>query len=253
MIVPMSILHKHGEKPDFEAMVRSGKFKIDHTSFPAFMFDVESYSPRKTTASLLRGHYPIRILNAICNSPTAATGEKTRSTRRSNTQILGVRAVTPEMIAYACVHARFSISKQMTWGEVDGLFNMKKFYYAVLKLFRNKDAKWVRETLEWWTMEIFGDQDDPDVLEDDEEDPEDETSITNILAEIEAGDTDQPLSEQDESLSDDEDRRMILGPDKPEVEREEDEVQDLAGQLAMDNDLSQTQEDSQTGTDGLSL
>ena len=105
------------------------------------------------------------------------------------------------------------ISKMSVCGEVDKNFNLKEFYYGILKLFENRKAKWPRETLEWLTAcvltllllpynsdlmnsQVFHYR-DPQVDVQVVSDPNDEASFANILAAINAEE------EEDEEMADD--------------------------------------------------
>lgn len=79
MIVPMSVLYKHGNEARyviciltialtfyffrFSDDVLQGKYRIDHRSLPAFLYDVDTFNPRNTAASLLRGYFAARVGN----------------------------------------------------------------------------------------------------------------------------------------------------------------------------------------------
>ncbi|KAL5537160.1 hypothetical protein ACEPAF_983 [Sanghuangporus sanghuang] len=152
-IVPMSLLHKYGADADFDDSVRASEYEINHTTLPAFMFDVENYNPRSPKKSLLRGHMPVRVLKQIFTGPSSALEEqpgRKRSTRPGNAMIAGQKEVTPEMIAYACIQAWHFISRLDSWSRWDESFHMEAFYYEVRDLFKKKESKWVKDTLEWW-------------------------------------------------------------------------------------------------------
>ncbi|KAL5534937.1 hypothetical protein ACEPAF_3027 [Sanghuangporus sanghuang] len=189
-IVPMSILYRHSDDPMFEDMVKAREFTIDHKSMPAFMFDMEDYRPRSAKKTLLRGHMPVRVCKQIFTSPSSALEDqpgRKRATRPGNAKIAGQNKVTPEMIAYACIQSRHYLSTLDSWGEWDKSFNTKAFYYGICGFFKKRDAKWVKETLQWWNDKVFGPPQE-DGPEEHEEDENDETSLANILASIEDDD-----------------------------------------------------------------
>ncbi|EJD04437.1 uncharacterized protein FOMMEDRAFT_155565 [Fomitiporia mediterranea MF3/22] len=73
----------------------------------------------------------------------------------NNAEIVGMKSVTLEMIAYICVQACFFISTLETFSKVNENFNFKAFYYTILEFFEDCKSLWVQDTLNWWNGQVF--------------------------------------------------------------------------------------------------
>lgn len=80
----------------------------------------------------------------------------------------GLKNVTPQTVAYACVHvgfllsfmslplpyhaqARVALASQSNWDNVDNHgFNNEALYNLIVNLLDDPEDLWVEETLAWW-------------------------------------------------------------------------------------------------------
>ncbi|KAI9429458.1 hypothetical protein H4582DRAFT_2028506 [Lactarius indigo] len=140
----------------FRNSVQSGTLRIKTGDYPCFLYpDNTVYNPQDRANGLFRGHIFIRALRSVYTGPSSAfTGHRTAA-RASNSEINGMKEVTPEMVAYISVQAHYALSDLKSWSDIaHSSFNYPKFFKNILKLFRNRDATWVRETLEYLTSEL---------------------------------------------------------------------------------------------------
>ncbi|KAH9025255.1 hypothetical protein EDB83DRAFT_2427662 [Lactarius deliciosus] len=140
----------------FRNSVQSGALRIKTGDYPCFLYPNNTvYNPRDRANGLFRGHIFIRALRSVYTGPSSAfTGHRTAA-RASNSEINGLKEVSPEMVAYISVQAHYALSDLKSWSDIThSSFNYPKFFKNILKLFRNLDATWVRETLEYLTSEL---------------------------------------------------------------------------------------------------
>ncbi|KAI6032142.1 hypothetical protein PISMIDRAFT_114962 [Pisolithus microcarpus 441] len=80
-------------------------------------------------------------------SPSSALASgKVHNTCASNAKIHHMAHVEAYHIAYAAVHAHFSICSQDKFTEVDGQFSFSEFYYRIIDfIINNEDEAWVEE------------------------------------------------------------------------------------------------------------
>ncbi|KAH9015479.1 hypothetical protein EDB85DRAFT_2156650 [Lactarius pseudohatsudake] len=140
----------------FRNSVQSGTLRIKTGDYPCFLYPNNTvYNPRDRANGLFRGHIFIRALRSVYTGPSSAfTGHRTTA-RASNSEINGMKEVSPEMVAYISVQAHYALSDLKSWSDIThSSFNYPKFFKNILKLFHNRDATWVRETLEYLTSEL---------------------------------------------------------------------------------------------------
>ncbi|THU93027.1 hypothetical protein K435DRAFT_861935 [Dendrothele bispora CBS 962.96] len=115
------------------------------SEWSVFLFDEEAYDEDAPYATLFRSSLLVRIFNHVYNSTGVSKGNGTK-TKSPVWCIHGMTEVTPEDIAYVCV--------QTSWSHKDYGFNVKKFYWGIIKWFRS-GRKGSRAALKWWNKEVF--------------------------------------------------------------------------------------------------
>ncbi|KAF8274404.1 hypothetical protein EI94DRAFT_1825418 [Lactarius quietus] len=122
----------------FHNSVQSGTLRIKTGDYPCFLYpDSARYNRNDCANGLFRGHIFIRALRSIYTGPSSAfTGHQTAA-RASNSELHGMKEVTPEMIAYISVQTHYALSDLRNWADI----NHSSFNYT-------------KETLEYITSEL---------------------------------------------------------------------------------------------------
>ncbi|KAI9461998.1 hypothetical protein BJY52DRAFT_1185340 [Lactarius psammicola] len=140
----------------FHNNVQSGTLRIKTGDYPCFLYPLNvAYNPNDRANGLFHGHIFIRALRLVYTDPSSAfTGHRTAA-RASNSELNGMKEVSPEMIAYISVQTHYALSDIRNWGDItQSSFNYQKFFKNIVKLFHNRDSTWVKETLEYLTSEL---------------------------------------------------------------------------------------------------
>ncbi|KAI6146030.1 hypothetical protein BKA82DRAFT_20491 [Pisolithus tinctorius] len=137
-----------------------GNIRMTAEEFPLFLWEGDppavQWDEENQSDGLFKGYVLERVMRHIFTGPSTALGEQSRGTRPCNAILHGMTSVEPEHIAYASVQARYAMSSKNKWGEVDGDFNYRKFYYGIIKMIREcPDEDWVVDLKKWWNMKIF--------------------------------------------------------------------------------------------------
>ncbi|KAJ8495202.1 hypothetical protein ONZ45_g12958 [Pleurotus djamor] len=136
------------------------KSKINHTLWPSFVYDTDTYDENNPEQGLFRGRVIVFILRHLFIGPSAAKGcRRTKGPDgRSNATLIATAKVNGYMVAYVACQARFLLNAQDGWSVVDYGFNCSKFYDRIVKYFKTGVAESdpvVMETLAWLTSEVF--------------------------------------------------------------------------------------------------
>ncbi|KAG2738322.1 hypothetical protein P692DRAFT_20758989 [Suillus brevipes Sb2] len=123
--------------------------------FPVFLWagnpPGSRYDENTMNEGLFQGYFLERIMRHIFTGPSTALGDDSRATRSCNASLHDMTTVEAEHIAYACIQARFAISNKNKWGEADGEFNNRAFYYNIIDFIRDcEDQDWAQGLLKWW-------------------------------------------------------------------------------------------------------
>ncbi|KAG6824735.1 hypothetical protein H0H92_005990, partial [Tricholoma furcatifolium] len=131
------------------AQLKSGELEVTADDFPAFMYDINLIDEDDILAGLCRGFLLIRTVRHIFFG-SGVPKLKKPGTKPTIGEKLGVKIITPEMIAYAACQARHALSSADEWPNQDMLFVPQDFYYNVLFLFEDIESNWCKETLNFW-------------------------------------------------------------------------------------------------------
>ncbi|KAA1471035.1 hypothetical protein DENSPDRAFT_836974 [Dentipellis sp. KUC8613] len=162
LLCPRKLLEQFDEDPNkFIASVQNGSIIVAAWDWPAFLYEHETYDRSALDKGLCRGYFLLRVGRHLITSPSSATKSTpgSCSAKPSKAKIHGITKVTPYLIAYFALHARFLISTMETWGREDGSFDMQQFYQNIVNLFEDDlECQWSIDTLKWWNERIFGPQ-----------------------------------------------------------------------------------------------
>ncbi|KAG6831421.1 hypothetical protein H0H92_010634 [Tricholoma furcatifolium] len=139
---------------DLLAQLKSGGIEVTADDFPAFMYDASLMDDDDILAGLCRGFLLIRTVRHIFFG-SGVPRMKKPGTKPTVGEKLGVKVITPEMIAYAACQARHALSSAEEWPNQDMLFVPQDFYYNVLFLFEDIESQWCQETLNFWQQTFF--------------------------------------------------------------------------------------------------
>ncbi|KAK1234266.1 hypothetical protein PQX77_002534 [Marasmius sp. AFHP31] len=147
------------------------KLNIVAKNWPIFLYDMSMVDYNDKWKGLLRGYLLVRVYRFVFTGPSSALTGKRKTSKKPNADIHGLKQATGGTIAYAACQTRHAISSKAIWGVKDGKFNYEEFFNLIVNLFAQEDDPWVKETLEWWNQQVFGERDDEDS---DSDNPEDE-------------------------------------------------------------------------------
>ncbi|KAG2738402.1 hypothetical protein P692DRAFT_201687204, partial [Suillus brevipes Sb2] len=98
----------------------------------------------------------VKVMCHIFTGPSTALGQDSRATRTCNAALHNMTTVEAEHIAYACIQARFGISTQNKWSDIDRNFKYPEFYHNIINFIRDcGDTDWVGQLKKWWNMYVF--------------------------------------------------------------------------------------------------
>ncbi|RPD52558.1 hypothetical protein L227DRAFT_617739 [Lentinus tigrinus ALCF2SS1-6] len=155
--VPRSLCDQFDRDPDeFCKKILCGDVRVDHTTFPSFVYADGPYSEDNQAQGLFRGE---PLTNAYCGvfqGATAARGPpgSNGSGRGSISRIYGISSVRPESIAYIACIVRYVLSNSPIWEPNNGAFKGEEFYKRILKVFQNET--FAKETLAFWDWYVYG-------------------------------------------------------------------------------------------------
>ncbi|KAG1823131.1 hypothetical protein EV424DRAFT_1346463 [Suillus variegatus] len=154
-LCPVSRLAEFNRDPaEGQKKLASGGIRLTANDFPAFLWS--GNPPGSMTEGLLQGYLIERVMRHIFTGLSTALGQDSRATRTCNAMLHDMTTVEAKHIAYACVQARFGISAQNKWSDIDGNFNYPEFYHNIIDFIRDcGDTDWVGELKKWWNMSLF--------------------------------------------------------------------------------------------------
>ncbi|KAG1726130.1 hypothetical protein EDB19DRAFT_1914745 [Suillus lakei] len=164
-LCPVSQLTEFTQDPaEGQKKLASGGILMTANDFPAFLWSGNppgcDYDDEAMTEGLFQGYLIERVLRHIFTGPSTALGQDSRATRTCNAALHDMTTVEAEHIAYACVQARFGISAQNKWSDIDGKFKYPEFYYNIIDFIRDcGDTDWVQELKKWWNVMLFKNED----------------------------------------------------------------------------------------------
>ncbi|KAJ7571953.1 hypothetical protein C8J56DRAFT_1083871, partial [Mycena floridula] len=141
-----------------DLIAHDGDIVLNSKQLPAFLYDWDVFDPEDPEIGLFHGHISVRVAHAIFTSPSSAPTGK----------------MSPPMVAYSVVQAYFALCAQETWRRKDGEFNLNTFYNRILDLLNDPDDIWAKNTLKWWTQQVFGESDAEEKKKKAPVDPEDD-------------------------------------------------------------------------------
>ncbi|KAJ7738801.1 hypothetical protein B0H16DRAFT_1729772 [Mycena metata] len=147
--------------PEAVALLKSivaGTHEMSEQDYPSFFYEEGSYDADDLEKDLLRGDALPRILQHIWVGPKSAiNGLRNSIPSGCNAKLHGVFKISPEMIGYAGVQGRTTISTK-DWRARDGKFHYEKLFQKI--------------TLAWFQEEVFGTNTGPNAPSDAEEESE---------------------------------------------------------------------------------
>ncbi|KAI9435703.1 hypothetical protein H4582DRAFT_2079310 [Lactarius indigo] len=135
MLIPIQHLKAYTDDP-VETKVKNGLvgYKVTGGDPPAFLYeDPENYDPTNLLSRFMRGYFLPR-----------GQGRQ-------------FKKVTVPIIVYVAMLAQFTLSSQPAWSGQDGKFNYQDFADMLFQVFK-QDDKWTDETIWWWNVELFGNE-----------------------------------------------------------------------------------------------
>ncbi|KAG7093234.1 hypothetical protein E1B28_006920 [Marasmius oreades] len=137
---------------------RGDEVEITADNIPAFCYDVDAVKSRERASGLFKSPFLIRVSPITFSSKLLlmkVNRVKAKQKKADNAQVMGISAITPELIAYTAVLARFAMSTATSWDEHDGSFSYSDFYEALLEYFYDGQKAFQDEIIEFWNMHLF--------------------------------------------------------------------------------------------------
>ncbi|KIM71549.1 hypothetical protein PILCRDRAFT_82683, partial [Piloderma croceum F 1598] len=140
---------------EIRTLIRQGHadFLVTAQSWPIFLYaghkcnEADMEEGLFKSALLLKASYFITL-------PYISHFKNLAATRSHVASLIGLRKVTPRLIAYVAVQLRFALSSANTWHVVDIDFNHEEFYTAIVNYFEITPgpvaAAEVANLLAWW-------------------------------------------------------------------------------------------------------
>ncbi|KAI0258588.1 hypothetical protein BC834DRAFT_974986 [Gloeopeniophorella convolvens] len=157
--------------------IASGDFSLNGANFPLLCFEGYRVNEDDPEDGLFRSPYLVTCLIDLLFGPTSvdvkastllpkfkkrseATGNKFKCAR-----------ITPPMVGFTALMARFVLSSEETWSGIEGRFNYYEFYNSIVvtnsllvpaqavtivNMLSAKDDPWAHDTMEWWNKQVFG-------------------------------------------------------------------------------------------------
>ncbi|KAJ3489488.1 hypothetical protein NLI96_g2087 [Meripilus lineatus] len=141
---------------------------IDENDWPSNVYKESMYDPDDLNAGLMRGDFVMSVTRQIATGPRTAHAENDgpMKGRPPKAVIHSQVEITPELIAYSAVLARFSISSENSWSGIDKSFNYENYFNNILELFTiasEDGTNWDKDILELYNTRIFGPKPKPSV------------------------------------------------------------------------------------------
>ncbi|KAH9950132.1 hypothetical protein B0H21DRAFT_706587 [Amylocystis lapponica] len=134
--------------------VRNCEIDIEADDYPSFLYPEDKYNPDQLDEHLLRSDFLVQVICLFLGPSKAKGNSGSNGGRPSIAKIYNITNITPVMIAYVVVLARFALSSSPRWDEHDGNFSLAEFFDNIVDLFSDKE--WSTATLEWWNIQVLG-------------------------------------------------------------------------------------------------
>ncbi|KAF9544906.1 hypothetical protein CPC08DRAFT_755773 [Agrocybe pediades] len=168
LLCPVRYLNEFDrDPPSTMKKLRTNKLKILYGDLAAYMYPDRACDPRAADSGLFRNPIGIRFFRHLFVSPQSALqDEPVRSrSKPGQAKLNNMTEVTPGSIAYTLTLLRHTISSVGDWRDDDLIFDRVKAYYEIRDAFEREDnndwTSWSKETLQFWTSEVFGELDAP--------------------------------------------------------------------------------------------
>ncbi|KAK1215957.1 hypothetical protein PQX77_021414, partial [Marasmius sp. AFHP31] len=168
MIIPMlapiervmKMYDKPADDPVRAKLIEDGKSKkieLNPHLLPGFLYDFSRLKMDKEKdgrAGVFRGYLIVRACRGLLTSPSSALGDgEKKATRAGVAKRLGITEITDRYLAYVIW---FALSDVEQWGPVAGSFELKTFYYTVIKTIAKLHPRRRELAFEFLNNEIFG-------------------------------------------------------------------------------------------------
>ncbi|KAJ3480293.1 hypothetical protein NLI96_g8459 [Meripilus lineatus] len=148
----------------YRDMFDEGLKTVDHDDWPCHAYKEDMYDPNNIEAGLMKGEFLFsvgrhiytgkRTANLKTDGPSKGKGGRAKINHQAD--------VTPEMIAYAAMLARFSLSSQSSWKTIEGSFDYSKYHRNVLELFEDLEDPWCVDLLRLYTKRFLSPKPKPE-------------------------------------------------------------------------------------------
>ncbi|KAJ3473866.1 hypothetical protein NLI96_g12782 [Meripilus lineatus] len=134
---------------------------VDENDWPLNVYEESLYDPDNLDAGLMQGGFVMSVTRQIATGPRTAHAENDGPLkgRPPKVAIHSQVEITPELIAYSAVLARFSVSSENSWSGLDKWFNYENYFNNIMELFANASedgTNWDTNVLELYNKRIFG-------------------------------------------------------------------------------------------------
>ncbi|KAJ7806652.1 hypothetical protein B0H14DRAFT_2875355, partial [Mycena olivaceomarginata] len=137
------------------AAIRNGDIAVLGTDMPYLMYrDGYVFNPDDREDGLLEGSTLFATAKHIYQGPsTALKPDGCARGRAGNASINGITALTDRDVGYIAIQARFGVSSQDHWNQMDVDFNYRDFYWSVVDMLQGEEGQ---EILDRFNMKVFG-------------------------------------------------------------------------------------------------
>ncbi|KIJ11126.1 hypothetical protein PAXINDRAFT_157414 [Paxillus involutus ATCC 200175] len=177
LLCPISALSEFQEDPKGSKLI-AGKIDMPAMIYPTFLWEENgnSFDEENMYRGLFRGFLlervkflssssieptltQLQVMRHIYTGPSTSLGEDPRGTHTCNADLHDMDNVEAAHLAYSCVQARFGISAKNRWGETDGPFSYRLFYYTIMEEIEDcVDLEWKDDLLKHYNMLLFKDE-----------------------------------------------------------------------------------------------
>ncbi|KAH8989012.1 hypothetical protein EDB86DRAFT_2831772 [Lactarius hatsudake] len=137
-------------------------YKVTAHDAPAFLYeDPSKYNSDDVLARFMRGYFLARCLRLIFMGPRTAIHRLRPNQKPSRTcvaRLFNLESVSPSIVVYVAIQARFTLSSQQAWSSKDEDFDYEEFADNIFHVF-DENEEWAEQTIRWWNMELFGKED----------------------------------------------------------------------------------------------
>lgn len=157
LLVPRQHRDEYDADPSrYCASVIDRSTRITADDMPSFLYPENEYDPNAVVRWLFHGPLFIMAYGLVWNGAQSTAVDEPIGGRLGRRPIgYKSRPVTAERVAYVATLLRFTLSTQNQWGDIDGAFSNRAFYYNILKVFE-LDMEWAQQTLKHIELEVWG-------------------------------------------------------------------------------------------------